>query len=357
MKKSKNLFLFTIILFLFGCKGEAQKNDLNKIKKTLQQNITLDDVLKDGDYTWDEDFFMTADYGVIYNQKTNPFGNLKIYLIPKNKLKIKDEQIEEENNRVNELSIHEYKEKFKIIIFLINKKDLNNAESGDPAYYQKPAYEEKIYTYDEKANQWIFLDSIKILNESENEKEQIWREKYIYEQIQSDTNSQNKVPLDYKLIQEQQGDINLDGKTDKIAVYGTEWKTPTDLSDALSYIVRVFLSNEKGNFTILDNKNIIAPYYRENVADGFSDVKIKNNFFTIEQVNAGGNYTVIEYTTFKYDSQKRDIFLHKYSTISTERNSGDEKEETSNYSEKDFGFIKFSNFASSSIIDKIKTKK
>lgn len=357
MKNSKSIFLFTIIFFLFGCKGEAQKSDINTTKKTQQHNNNFDDVLKEGDYTWDEDYFTTADYGVIYNKKTNPFGNLKIYLIPKNKLKIKDEQIEEENSRVNGFSIDEYKKKFKIIIFLIDKKDLNYTKSGDPVYYQKPTYEEKIYTYDENANQWIFIDSIKILNEGENEKEQIWREKYIFEQIQSNTNSQNKVPLDYKLIQEKQGDINLDGKTDKIAVYGTEWKTPIDPSDALHYIVRVFLSNEKGNFTILDNANIIAPYYRENVAEGFSDVKIKNNFFTIEQVNAGGNYIVREYTTFKYDNKKKDIFLHKYSTISNERSSGDEKEETSNYSVKDFGFIKFSNFASSSIIGKIKAKK
>lgn len=356
MKKSKNIFLFTIIFFLFGCKGDAQKKDINRTNKTLQQNINFDDVLKSGDYTWNEDYFMTADYGVIYNQKTNPFGNLIIYLVPKNKFKIKDEQIEEENKRVNKLSIDEYKKKFKIIIFLINKKDLNYAKSGDPIYYQKPAYEEKIYTYDEKSNQWIFIDSIKIRNESENEKEQIWREKYISEQIQSDTSTQNKVPLDYKLIQEQQGDINLDGKIDKIAVYGTEWKIPTDPSDALSYIVRVFLSNEKGSFTILDNKKIIAPYYRENVADGFSDVKIKNNFFTIEQVNSGGNYTVREYTTFKYDSQKRDVFLHRYSAISSERNSGDEKEKTANYSVKEFGIIKFSDFEPSSILDNIKKK-
>ena len=74
-------------------------------------------------------------------------------------------------------------------------------------------------------------------------------------------------------------------------------------------------------------------------------------------MNAGGNYTVREYTTFKYDSQKRDIFLHKYSTISTERSSGDEKEETSNYSVKDFGIIKFSDFNSNTILEKINKKR
>jgi hypothetical protein len=110
-------------------------------------------------------------------------GNLIVYLVPKTKTKMEGAQIEQENKRVNGLSIDRYKEIFKIYIFLIDKKDLNYAKSGDPVYYQKPAYAEKLYTYDDKINKWIYIDSIKIHNDSENEKEQSWREKFISDQL------------------------------------------------------------------------------------------------------------------------------------------------------------------------------
>lgn len=86
------------------------------------------------------------------------------------------------------------------------------------------------------------------------------------------------------------------------------------------------MSNSKSTYIVYENDKIIPPYYSDNVASGFSDIKVKNNYFTIEQANSGGNYIERSYTTFKYDKAKHQILLHKYSIITTERSSGDENE-------------------------------
>lgn len=104
------------------------------------------------------------------------------------------------------------------------------------------------------------------------------------------------------------------------------------------------MSNSKSTYIVYENDKIIPPYYSDNVASGFSDIKVKNNYFTIEQANSGGNYIERSYTTFKYDKAKHQILLHKYSIITTERSSGDENEKKSEYSEKDFGKITFKGF-------------
>ncbi|MEC3874194.1 hypothetical protein [Chryseobacterium salviniae] len=359
------ILIFTIIFFLLSCKGEAQKNDLNKSDNTHNKNINFDSVLKSGDYTWNESYFMTADYGVIYNEKTNPFGNLTIYLIPKNKLKIKNEQIEQENNRVNGLSIDEYKKKFRIIIFLIDKKDLNYAKSGDPFYYQKPAYEEKIYSYDENVKQWIFIDSIKILNEGENEKEQAWREKYISDQIQSDTNPKNsnafttrnlnsKKIIDsiagsnYFLVEEQECDLNNDTFRDKIIVLGNNHDIDPQNPETRIAPILILLNEQNKKYKILTNENI----YPNNFGDAFRRLVVKNQFFTIELSNeVSDKYISSKFITFKYD--QKNIILHKYAEII---NWSVNKTDKINYSTKDFGTITFLDYDSNIISEKVNSK-
>lgn len=178
MLKSKNIILFIITLLLFSCKDNAQTT--NSHKTTVLKDLNFDSLLKCSDYTYDEGSFLTADYGCIYNPKAgNDYGNATIYLIPKNKHNITDEQIISENSRVNNLSISQYKKEFNIYIFVIDKQDLNYNKSGDPAYYQKSKYEERAYTYNDTISKWILLDSINVLNESQNQKEQTWRNNII----------------------------------------------------------------------------------------------------------------------------------------------------------------------------------
>lgn len=155
----------------------------------------------------------------------------------------------------------------------------------------------------------------------------------------------------YRLIKEVKSDINQDGKKDYISVFGTDWNKEIKPTD--SKLFKVIIKLSKGNsFTTFTNNNIILPYFPDNVASGFSDVKVKNNFFTVEQANGGGNYIERSFTTFKFDTSENKLFLHKYSTITTERDSGDENEIISEYSEKDFGNITFAEFNPEKIVRK-----
>ena len=138
-------------------------------------------------------------------------------------------------------------------------------------------------------------------------------------------------------------DINQDGKQDTISVFGTDWSKKIKPTDCKLFKVIISLSG-KYSLTTLENDKIIIPYYPDNVASGFSDIKVKNNYFTVEQANSSGGSIERSYTTFKYDHIKHGIYLYKYSIIITDRSLGDELERQSEYSEKDFGKIPFENF-------------
>lgn len=148
----------------------------------------------------------------------------------------------------------------------------------------------------------------------------------------------------YTMITQKQADINQDGKTDKITVFGTQWNKEINPNDSKVFKVVVTLSNNENKFITLINDNIIEPYYPDNVASGFSDIKIKDNYFTVEQANGGGDIIDRSFITFKYDKLKKGIYLHKYSVLTTERSSGDEKEYKIEKSTKNFGLISFENF-------------
>ncbi|MEJ5104742.1 MULTISPECIES: hypothetical protein [Chryseobacterium] len=148
----------------------------------------------------------------------------------------------------------------------------------------------------------------------------------------------------YSIVTQKEADINQDGKPDKVTVYSTEWNKEIKPNDFKLFKVIVKLSNNENKFTILTNDNIIEPYYPDNVASGFSDVKIKDNFFTIEQANGGGGVIDRSFITFKYDKFKKGIYLHRYSVLTTEMSSGDEKEYKTELTTKDFGSIPFGNF-------------
>lgn len=179
----KNNFLYiTLIIIsctLVSCKGQDKEKSLIEIKNKVD-SYSFDNILKCGDFSFENGYFVTADYGCIYSPKeNNNLGNILIYYIPKNGINLNTEESVKE---INELSIDELKRKFNIYVFLIEKKYLNYNKSGDPIYYQKDNYMEKLFT--NNLNEWELLDSIKIQSLNENNLEQEWRENFINTKIQ-----------------------------------------------------------------------------------------------------------------------------------------------------------------------------
>lgn len=153
----------------------------------------------------------------------------------------------------------------------------------------------------------------------------------------------------FKNIFEKKCDLNLDGESDKIIVDATDFKKKIEPTDYKKHIISIQILDK-----IYKNIKIIEDYYPDNIASGFTDIKIKDNYFTIEQANGSGGGIVREFTTFKFSKGESKIILHKYTRIETLRNSGDEDEKTYNYTVKDFGKILFENYDSETILKKSK---
>ena len=69
--KTKKIILFITVVFLFNCKDKAQENHIRK--EINQKEVNFDTVLKCSDYSYDENYFVTTDYGCIYKQNGNNY--------------------------------------------------------------------------------------------------------------------------------------------------------------------------------------------------------------------------------------------------------------------------------------------
>ncbi|MGY0035814.1 hypothetical protein [Pedobacter sp. NJ-S-72] len=139
--------LITIIIFssLSFCSCQtSQKSDSTTGRVTAGARVTapnFDKILKCDNYSGDENYFLTADEGCLYNPNgANTFGNLVIYLIPKKPLNINDDNNLSETKKVNNLNAAQLKEDFTIYVYAIDKKYLNYNKTGDPIYYQKDIF-------------------------------------------------------------------------------------------------------------------------------------------------------------------------------------------------------------------------
>lgn len=186
----KSIFRFSL-LFLFAFLSSCKENKIeeNKEDNNAQSKINFDDFLKCSEYSPDENYFLTADYGCLYDPKgNNQKGNIAIYLIPKDNFK---DSIDD-NYNVNKLGIDEIKNNFKILLFLIESNYLNYNEKADPNYYQKDEYEEICYTFDDDKKEWLKLSSFhKQKNDSEDKNIQ-WKNDLVNKTLSKTTKEQNK---------------------------------------------------------------------------------------------------------------------------------------------------------------------
>lgn len=174
--KLKAVSFIAAVTILFSCEHKPKTNTTKRAHVTTNDKaLTFDIVLKCHSYSYNDGYFMTADYGCIYNPNVgNNLGNVVIYLIPKKPLDITDDQIGTENKKIDSLSADQYKKDYNIYVFVIGKQYLNYNKDGDPLYYQKDKFTETLYTYDEPAQKWNLIDSINVTGDVT--KEQSWRE-------------------------------------------------------------------------------------------------------------------------------------------------------------------------------------
>ena len=358
MEMQLNKILFICLFFLFACKGDAQENkNIEKDSKIVEKIYNFFDKKYEATYSMVVDESTPADHPIQTFLDCND-SYFTIHYIPKSR-KLKEFWGEDyltsndiDNLDFKKVSIEIGKKinnnitDYVIFCYYVPSKFLKtNSICSEESVYLDDKSDAKIYYYNPKERKWNQISS-----EKSNVLPKILDSNYFIskfpnyftlEKLVQNTSTSYQKEQSYRILLEKTSDINQDGKMDKIFVYGTEWKSQPKPSDFKAYKIVINLSNNN-SFRSLTNSKIIEPYYSNNIASGFSDVKVKNSYFTIEQANGGGGSIVKSFTTFKYNKQKNEIYLYKYSTITIQQSSGDE--ETSELTTKNFGIIPFESF-------------
>ena len=134
-------------------------------------------------------------------------------------------------------------------------------------------------------------------------------------------------------------DLNQDNLEDTILVFFNK-HSRFNQEDIDWTVAPIIVLLNKGNKLYKMSYN--STIYPNSFDDYFSNITIKNNFFTIELGNVvPDSYDYKKYITFKYDKQKKDIFLHRYGEII---NWWESKPTNTQLTKKDFGEISFEEY-------------
>ncbi|WP_445709997.1 hypothetical protein [Flavobacterium sp.] len=347
------LALLLSTIFLTNCKNNTdQKTD--PVKEQLNNEINFDKILKCSDYSYMENYFITADYGCIYTpENNNNLGNIIIYLIPKT---LDSNSIELEK-KINNFSEENLKEKFNIYIYLIRKDFLNPNPNGDPTYYQNEKFEEELYTFNVESEKWSLIDSIQINNYKENLKEQQWRDNFINSKINqnniiSSTIDSYSLPSNmfiYDSIKaySNQNEYNI------LVLEKESLKNKDNVQHNSNQIV-ILQKKEKDFIKIKENNRLVFQFNDNCPADGYGRLVAKNEYFTIEQSFCSDFMFVNSYTTFRFLNDE--IFLHKYSQEYSDRNNPDKDISNKTWTIKDFGEVKFEDVSEDFLISVIQNE-
>ena len=302
MNKLKCFLFILLTIFMISCKDI----NVNKIEK----DVNFDKVLKDCNFTYDSGYFITADYGCIFNPKgENNFGNMIVYLIPKKQIIITDENIENENKRVNNLSIENYKNEFNIYVYLTESQYLNYNKNGDPIYYHKASYTEKLYTYEQK-NNWLLLDSLNILNSKSNEKEQEWRDGFITKLI-TISNKENTVETTNNISEKWLGTYHL-----TINENSKDWRDTQELKleiskNSIKYSVEGYQIDQRYILTGLNLNNNLKLKFHSALENTESGVLEKTKDFGEISFDDKNYNWVCPYNDISFMDGKKQIYILK----------------------------------------------
>lgn len=167
----KRILKAVLFLLLISCKENTAENDIRKSEEGVNaqnldtipySNQLLDSILLCGDYSYMNGYFTIPYNGCIYKPETiNKIGNIEIYLMPKKK--INENDIENEEKKINTLSINDLKNNYKIYLFIIDKKFLEYNKNMEVAYYPMFPHKQMVYMY---SNKWEKINTLNILDEN-----------------------------------------------------------------------------------------------------------------------------------------------------------------------------------------------
>lgn len=139
------------------------------------------------------------------------------------------------------------------------------------------------------------------------------------------------------IVDEFYGDLNKDGQKAKIVVYKNLKKNEEYEQNHFQLPIKIFSGNNKlwyqNDSLIYDNQNTC-------VSEGYSNVVIKNNFFTIESQSCY-DYNILISVNMTFIVKKNKIFLYTYTEGYFDKSNHDKIIPSKMLTTKDFGNIEF----------------
>jgi hypothetical protein len=163
--------------------------------------------------------------------------------------------------------------------------------------------------------------------------------------------SRNSASVVKQIIQ----DLDGDGIKDKIEVYKNTSLKDQFEQEHFSLPIKIFKGTQSGFELWKENKNLVYSADNTCVSEGFSNIVVKGNYFTIEaQTCYDYNVLVDGFTTFKVENN--DIFLYKYGEEYFDKSNHDKEIPSKVWTQKDFSKVKFQD-VDESFLRKLKSTK
>lgn len=139
-------------------------------------------------------------------------------------------------------------------------------------------------------------------------------------------------------------DINNDGVKDKISIYQNENGKDDFDKDHFQLPIKIYKGTGEGFKEWTNNNTIIFASNSNCIAEGYSGIKIKDNFFTIEQNMCSDYISISSYMTFMVIGDE--IILHKYGEEYFDKVDHDREIPEKIWTSKDFGNVNFEDLTS-----------
>jgi hypothetical protein len=155
------------------------------------------------------------------------------------------------------------------------------------------------------------------------------------------------IPKDHLVLDYEYGDLNKDDlKKDVILIsHSKEEQTDDSYEGKRNLYILSRTTDGKLESKGMNNEIVLCKDCGGVMGDPYNGISIKNGYFSAEH-HGGSNWRWTRIRTFKYDTKKKDWFLHKDGGVSYHTSDPDKMEEEVS-STKDFGVVAFQDFKGS----------
>lgn len=135
-------------------------------------------------------------------------------------------------------------------------------------------------------------------------------------------------------------DLDGDGIKDKIEVYENAASKDQFDREHFGLPIKIFKGTQSGFVLWTENKNLIYSAENTCISEGFSDVVVKGNYFTVEAQTCY-DYTILTHGFITFRVDNNEILLYKYGEEYFDKSNHDRNIPSKVWDQKSFGKIKF----------------